>query len=158
MDPLTAPGLALAAVSLGIQVFSGCVKGYQLIIEAEDLPRSYEHLRLRLQLEQNRLLDWAVVAGLNADDDEVDTAGTMAGAWQWQESTTMTALQQMKSLLSDLKVMETKFGLTLTQSRGGIGSGSEASVKTVSLARPSHAEHFTDDTHPLRHFGRSSNA
>ncbi|KAI9838187.1 MAG: hypothetical protein M1837_002616 [Sclerophora amabilis] len=63
-DPLSAAGLGLGAASLAYQIFAGCIKGYQLLGEAMDMPAENKHLRTRLQIEQHRLLNWSQVAGL----------------------------------------------------------------------------------------------
>ncbi|OTB00333.1 hypothetical protein M426DRAFT_66080 [Hypoxylon sp. CI-4A] len=60
--------LAFAVVSLTFQVFAGCLKGYQLLSEASDMPKDYEHVRVRLKTEQLRLLDWARVTQISEDD------------------------------------------------------------------------------------------
>lgn len=42
--------------------------GYQLLSEAKDMPKESQYLRVRLEMEHHRLLDWSQVAGLiNAD-------------------------------------------------------------------------------------------
>ena len=117
MDPVSASGLALSAVSLAFQVFSGCVKAYQILIEAEGLPKKYEYLRLRLQLEQCRLLDWATVAEIS-DDECLVNGSTIADAWQLEQSMAMKALKQMESLLSEMEKMGTKLSSTLPEGPG----------------------------------------
>ncbi|KAI9856001.1 MAG: hypothetical protein M1813_009326 [Trichoglossum hirsutum] len=62
-------GTTLAAVSLTFQVFSGCMAGYQLISDANNMPKQYEYLMVRLKTEQHRLLDWARVAGISETDE-----------------------------------------------------------------------------------------
>ena len=64
MDPVTAAGLGLSVTSLALQVFSGCITGYQMFIEAKDMPAAYEHLRTRLLIEQTRCLNWGEKVGL----------------------------------------------------------------------------------------------
>ncbi|KAI9766439.1 MAG: hypothetical protein M1840_006546 [Geoglossum simile] len=66
MDPI---GIALAAVSLTFQVFSGCMAGYQLLSDAKYMPGEFEYLLVRLKTEQHRLLDWARVAGISETDE-----------------------------------------------------------------------------------------
>ncbi|KAH7307943.1 prion-inhibition and propagation-domain-containing protein [Rhexocercosporidium sp. MPI-PUGE-AT-0058] len=63
--------MALAAVSLSFQVFSGCIQGYQLLSEAAALPKEYQYVRIRVRMEQFRLLDWASVAGLSENDSSL---------------------------------------------------------------------------------------
>ncbi|KAF2761380.1 hypothetical protein EJ05DRAFT_262959 [Pseudovirgaria hyperparasitica] len=66
MDPV---GVGIGVVSLTFQLFSGCVKGYQLLSEAKGMPREFQYLRVRLKTEQYRLLDWAEVANLDEQDE-----------------------------------------------------------------------------------------
>ncbi|KAK8096025.1 hypothetical protein PG999_014047 [Apiospora kogelbergensis] len=65
---MEAAGVGLGAVSLLFQVFSGCIKGYQLFAEAKGLQKSYQYLRIRFKAEQYKLLDWAGIVGLSEDD------------------------------------------------------------------------------------------
>lgn len=81
MDPVTAAGIGLSITSLVLQVFAGCVQGrlhifalnpradnddtgYQLFVEAQGMPESYQYLRVRLRMEQTRLLHWGEKVGL----------------------------------------------------------------------------------------------
>ncbi|KAK7917989.1 hypothetical protein PG985_009863 [Apiospora marii] len=66
---MEAAGVGLGAVSLLFQVFSGCVKGYQLFAEAKGLQKSYQYLHIRFKAEQYKLLDWADIVGLSEDDE-----------------------------------------------------------------------------------------
>ncbi|KAF2457994.1 prion-inhibition and propagation-domain-containing protein [Lineolata rhizophorae] len=59
------------AVSLSFQVFSICIKGYQLLSDAKDMPKEWHHLRIRLKTEQYRLIDWAHVAQLDEAGDKL---------------------------------------------------------------------------------------
>ncbi|KAH0542818.1 hypothetical protein FGG08_002772, partial [Glutinoglossum americanum] len=43
--------------------------GYQLLSDANDMPKTYEYLLVRLKTEQHRLLDWARVAGISETDE-----------------------------------------------------------------------------------------
>ncbi|KAF2203407.1 hypothetical protein GQ43DRAFT_267686 [Delitschia confertaspora ATCC 74209] len=61
----------LGIVSLTFQVFSGVIKGYQLITEARHMPEDCQYLRIRLKTEQYRLLDWADVVKLDEQDDNL---------------------------------------------------------------------------------------
>ncbi|KAA6414498.1 MAG: hypothetical protein FRX48_01247 [Lasallia pustulata] len=64
MDPVSAAGIGLSISSLLLQAFTGCVRGYQLFAEAEGMPTTYHHLRVRLRIEQARLLNWGEKVGL----------------------------------------------------------------------------------------------
>ncbi|KAF4333461.1 kinase catalytic domain protein [Fusarium beomiforme] len=61
-------GLAIGAVSLAFELFSACIKGYNLILEAKDMPKTYKYLRVRLQMEKEKLLGWAVLAKISEDE------------------------------------------------------------------------------------------
>ncbi|KAI8169748.1 hypothetical protein K4K49_010901 [Colletotrichum sp. SAR 10_70] len=69
MEPI---GLGLGSVSLLFQIFSGCVKGYELFSEAQGLEKSYQYLRIKFKTEQCRLLDWANVVELSEDDSTIN--------------------------------------------------------------------------------------
>ncbi|KAJ9649526.1 hypothetical protein H2199_000302 [Coniosporium tulheliwenetii] len=71
MSGIEVAGLGLGAVSLTFQVFSGCIKGYQLLSDAKGMPTECQYLRVRLKTEQYRLLDWAHVARLTERDEEL---------------------------------------------------------------------------------------
>lgn len=64
MDPISAAGVGLAVTGLVLQVFSGCIKGYQLFAEMKGMPAAYQHIRVRLYIEQTRLLRWGEKCGL----------------------------------------------------------------------------------------------
>ncbi|KAK1966154.1 hypothetical protein LY78DRAFT_692941 [Colletotrichum sublineola] len=65
---MEAVGLGIGAVSLLFQIFSGCIKGYELLSEARGLEKSYQYIRVKFKTEQCRLLDWAQVVELSEDD------------------------------------------------------------------------------------------
>ena len=88
MDPISAAGIGLGITSLTLQIFAGCIKGrstcpgsiilqptspylqglsttgYQLFAYAEGMPAAYQHLRVRLRIEETRLLNWGQKIGL----------------------------------------------------------------------------------------------
>ncbi|KAI1814437.1 prion-inhibition and propagation-domain-containing protein [Poronia punctata] len=64
--------VTLSAVSPLFQIFSGCIKGYQLFAEANGLEESHKFLRIRFKTEQYRLLDWAEVAGITEVKESLD--------------------------------------------------------------------------------------
>lgn len=71
--------LGLGAVSLTFQVFSGCVKGYQLLTEAKHMPDEYKYMRIQLKKEQYRLLDWGSVVGVAEHDDALGISSSDKG-------------------------------------------------------------------------------
>lgn len=121
MDPVSAAGLALSALSLSFQVFSGCVKGYELLVGIDGFEKKYDYLRHLLLVEQHRFLNWAAVANIS-----VDKQGFGEGAWLLEQPTVLGSLKQMQSLLLDLDQLDKKFSLVLRRSDGpteGIYSG-----------------------------------
>ncbi|KAF7550937.1 hypothetical protein G7Z17_g5381 [Cylindrodendrum hubeiense] len=66
---MDAVGLGLGSVSLLFQVFAGCIKGYQLLSEAQGLKKDYQFFRIRFKTEQYRLLDWATIGRLTETDE-----------------------------------------------------------------------------------------
>ncbi|KAK7420408.1 hypothetical protein QQX98_002831 [Neonectria punicea] len=66
---MEAIGLGLGSVSLLFQIFAGCIKGYQLLSEAQGLKTEYQFYRVRFKTEQYRLLDWAIIAQLTETDE-----------------------------------------------------------------------------------------
>jgi hypothetical protein len=67
MDPISAAGIGLGVASLALQLFSGCIQGYQIFLDAAGMPEDFEHLRVRMRIEQVRLLNWGEKAGLLED-------------------------------------------------------------------------------------------
>jgi hypothetical protein len=64
MDPVSAAGLGLGITSLAFQLLGGCIKGYEMFLDMAEMPAKFEHLRLRMRLEQSRLLNWGEKVGI----------------------------------------------------------------------------------------------
>ncbi|QPH12770.1 hypothetical protein C2857_005062 [Epichloe festucae Fl1] len=64
MDPISVAGLALGVASLGLQVYTGCIQGIQLLITALGYDDECKYLNLRLRMEQHRLFTWSETSGL----------------------------------------------------------------------------------------------
>ncbi len=64
MDPVSAAGLALGVASIGLQVYTACIQGIQLLVTALDFPEECKYLNLRLRMEQQRLFAWSETSGL----------------------------------------------------------------------------------------------
>ncbi|OQO04947.1 hypothetical protein B0A48_07965 [Cryoendolithus antarcticus] len=104
MDPVTAAGIGLSVTSIALQVFSGCIKGYQLFIDCRDLPVTYEHLRTRLRIEQTRCLQWGESVGLL--EDMLDEPSKLI---QLHHNLIFDILQQVQSSFRSCLVVTTKF-------------------------------------------------
>ncbi|KAF2687144.1 hypothetical protein K458DRAFT_186425 [Lentithecium fluviatile CBS 122367] len=94
--------LALAAVSLTFQVFSGCVQGYELITDAKHMPSDCQYLRVRLKTEQYRLLDWASVVQLDETDDTLLISNSSKGLL-------LDVLDQQRRLLHQFGRLDDKY-------------------------------------------------
>ncbi|KAF7128557.1 hypothetical protein CNMCM5793_003345 [Aspergillus hiratsukae] len=71
VDPLSILGAGLGVTSLILQVVDECVKGYRYYVHAANMPEQCQHLQLRVQMEQQRFLNFATVAGLLSADGEL---------------------------------------------------------------------------------------
>ena len=120
MDPATASGLVLSGVSLAFQIFSGCIKGYELLIEANALPKTHEHLRVSLQLQQYRILTWAMVT------DVPEKEGPAAESWARDHSTALDALTQAEAMLRDLVMMHSRCDSALMECHSNLDHEGEA--------------------------------
>lgn len=98
MDPLSVAGVALGAVSLAIQVFDGCVQGFNFLVAAVKMPETCAALRLRLIMEYNNLLVWGKVAGL-IENEEGSKISSILGADQLV----------MASILSEIRFLLESF-------------------------------------------------
>ncbi|KAJ4349867.1 uncharacterized protein N0V89_008486 [Didymosphaeria variabile] len=94
--------LALAAVSLTFQVFSGCIQGYELITDAKHMPSDCQYLRVRLKTEQYRLLDWADVVRLDETDDNLLISNSSKGLL-------LDVLDQQRRLLHQFGRLDEKY-------------------------------------------------
>lgn len=63
MDPASAAGLGLSAVSLAFQLSAGCVTGFVLLSTAHNFGEHSQSLICMLHLEEARLVEWARRAG-----------------------------------------------------------------------------------------------
>ncbi|VUC22949.1 unnamed protein product [Clonostachys rosea] len=69
-DPLGVARLALGTGSLTLQAVDECIKFYKLFTEASHMPETQKFLQVRLQMEQQRFLNFAEEVGfLSADTD-----------------------------------------------------------------------------------------
>ncbi|KAI1090516.1 prion-inhibition and propagation-domain-containing protein [Rostrohypoxylon terebratum] len=101
------PGTALSVVSLAFQVFSGCIKGCQLLLDAKSLPQKYGYLRHRLRLEQLKLLDWWDASGFTAEAAFQDTQ------LDERKQALVESLVQIRSITLDIGRIKERYDLLL---------------------------------------------
>ncbi|UNI18687.1 hypothetical protein JDV02_004941 [Purpureocillium takamizusanense] len=106
-DPLSVAGLALSVASLTFELFSGCIKGYNLLLDAKDMPKRYRHLLVRLQMEKDKLLGWAVLAKVSESDDSLVTTMKLS------RHTIQDAFREMQVLLLDVAKLNQRYSLHL---------------------------------------------
>ncbi|KAK3316808.1 prion-inhibition and propagation-domain-containing protein [Apodospora peruviana] len=135
MDPISLAGLGLGAVSLAFELFSSCVKGYNLIIEANNMPKTCSYLLVRLQMEKEKLLSWAVLAKLS-DDDRFTSGGP---GLRLNRHTVIDTLREIQVLLLDFAQLDKRYNLTLvpapsplsSQKAGGEGTSTVTADQTA---------------------------
>ncbi|KAF1978420.1 hypothetical protein BU23DRAFT_549860 [Bimuria novae-zelandiae CBS 107.79] len=94
--------LALGAISLTFQIFSGCIQGYEIITDAMSMPSDCQYLRVRLKTEQYRLLDWAEVVRLDETDDNLLISNSSKGLL-------LDVLDQQRRLLHQFGRLDEKY-------------------------------------------------
>ncbi|KAF3926604.1 hypothetical protein AA313_de0207070 [Arthrobotrys entomopaga] len=128
MDPLSIAGLALGAVSLTFQIFSGCVAAYQLLLDANDMPEKYQFLWVRLQMEQHKLLDWGEIVNLSEDDTTIPTG------LRFSRHLINDVLHQIEALLLDINGLSARYKLKLL-----VDDRSTLTTPPPSYSRPQQA-------------------
>jgi len=124
-DPLSVAGLALGAVSLAFELFSGCVKGnylfwlpppppvlmpetgYNLLLTASEMPETCRYLLVRLQMEKQKLIGWAVLAGVSEEDE------TLTPSLKLNRHTAIDGLRELQMHLLDVSKIHERYRLRL---------------------------------------------
>ncbi|KAI0440443.1 prion-inhibition and propagation-domain-containing protein [Xylaria telfairii] len=70
-DPLSVLGAAIGVTSLIMQITDECIKGFKVYNDAVNMPESYRFLQIRIQLEQQRFLNFGLEAGILYEDGEL---------------------------------------------------------------------------------------
>ncbi|KAJ5726989.1 hypothetical protein N7493_006016 [Penicillium malachiteum] len=63
-DPLTILGAAVGVISLMTQTLDECIIAYQYYAKAVNMPDEYRYCKIRLQMEQQRFLNFGLEAGV----------------------------------------------------------------------------------------------
>ena len=106
MDPISASGIAIGAVSLTFQVFAGCIKGFVLLSTAHNLGRDSSTLICMLNLQEFRLTEWAIRAGLLSEEGRLDR--------RLNETAVNATLTELQNLLLDTEKLKTRYKLNLS--------------------------------------------
>ncbi|KAL7921078.1 prion-inhibition and propagation domain-containing protein [Trichoderma austrokoningii] len=101
MDPVSAAGLALGVASLGLQVYTGCIQGIQLLVTALGYEDDCKHLNLRLRLEQQRLFAWSETSGLLDVNSENQERILNSNVFHLHRQTVLDLLVQVQCLFDE---------------------------------------------------------
>ncbi|KAK4210945.1 prion-inhibition and propagation-domain-containing protein [Rhypophila decipiens] len=103
MDPVSAAGLAIGVASIGLQVYTGCIQGIQLIITALNFPEECRYLNLRLRLEQQRLIAWSETSGLLDLDAKQQQKILASNTFVLHRQTVLDLLVQVQCLFKEFQ-------------------------------------------------------
>ena len=105
MEPVSAAGIAMGAVSLAFQVFAGCVKGFVLLSTAHNFGKHGSTLLCMLNLQEFRFMDWAQKAGLLSEHRQLDK--------RLNEPMVRAVLNELHDLLLDTEKLKSRYKLDL---------------------------------------------
>jgi hypothetical protein len=103
MDPVSAAGLAVGVASIGLQVYTGCIQGIQLLITAVGFPEECKYLNLRLRMEQQRLFAWSETSGLLDLDAKNSQKILESNTFVLHRQTVLDLLVQVECLFKEFK-------------------------------------------------------
>ncbi|KAK7962778.1 uncharacterized protein PG986_003603 [Apiospora aurea] len=130
-----AAGLGIGVASLAFELFSGCVKGYRLILGAIDMPKTSGHLLVRLQMEKDKLIGWAMLAGISEEETQLKPS------MRFNRHTMVDTLKEIQTLLLDLARLRRQYKLELNIAEGSTQAEAEQPVNQTG----GNAANATDD-------------
>ncbi|KAN0110025.1 Prion-inhibition and propagation domain containing protein [Hyaloscypha variabilis] len=119
MDPVSLTGLGLGVISLTFQLFSGCLKAYNLLADARGMPAQFQYLRIRVRTEQHRLGNWALVANLT------EQSGSLSTSLQLNEALVQEVLREQETILTSFWKVSHPHTLMIDDPKPGPVSGTE---------------------------------
>ena len=108
MDPVSMAGLAIGVASIGLQVYTGCIQGIQLLITASNFPDDCKYLNLRLRMEQQRLFAWSETSGLLDLDAKNKQRVLESNPFVLHRQTVLDLLVQVDCLFKEFKEHQTR--------------------------------------------------
>ncbi|PHH78031.1 hypothetical protein CDD83_4053 [Cordyceps sp. RAO-2017] len=108
MDPISVSGLALGVASLGLQVYTGCIQGIQLLVTALGYEDECRYLNLRLRMEQQRLFAWSETSGLLDLDADNHERILSSNVFNLHRQTVLDLLVQVQCLFDDFTAHQRK--------------------------------------------------
>ncbi|ORY59249.1 prion-inhibition and propagation-domain-containing protein [Pseudomassariella vexata] len=109
MDPVSAAGLALSVASIGLQVYTGCIQGIQLLVTAKNFPEECKYLNLRLRMEQQRLFAWSETSGLQELDDKNQQKILESNTFVLHRTTVLDLLVQIQCLFKEFRDQQKQY-------------------------------------------------
>ena len=109
VEGLAGAATLVSVIGFSIQVFDGCVKGFNLLSSAQNLERDADMFRCMLDWEQFRLEQWAERVDL-LHPEKVDRSLN----WQVVEET----LEHLSRLTNDSDLLKKKYNLSLIDTPG----------------------------------------
>ena len=97
--------------------------GYQLFADAQDMPAAYQHLRVRLRLEQTRFLNWGEKIGLV--EEMLDEPSRIL---MQNRNVIIDLMLEVQAIFRDATVIESKFD-KLVPARTMVGRSSSSETK-----------------------------
>ncbi|EGS20518.1 uncharacterized protein CTHT_0023500 [Thermochaetoides thermophila DSM 1495] len=109
MDPLSVAGLAIGVASIGLQVYTHCVQGIQLLVTAANFPEDCRYLNLRLRMEQQRLFAWSETSGLLALDANDRQKILESNTFILHRQTVLDLLVQVECLFKEFREQQIRY-------------------------------------------------
>ncbi|KAK3990252.1 prion-inhibition and propagation-domain-containing protein [Cladorrhinum sp. PSN332] len=103
MDPVSIAGLAIGVASIGLQVYSSCIQGIQLVITAVNYPDDCKYLNLRLRMEQQRFFAWSEASGLMDLDQKNRDKVLESNTFVLHRQTVLDLLVQIECLFNEFR-------------------------------------------------------
>ncbi|KAL2017033.1 hypothetical protein VTK56DRAFT_2677 [Thermocarpiscus australiensis] len=103
MDPVSVAGLAIGVASIGLQVYTACIQGIQLLVTASNFPEDCRYLNLRLRMEQQRLFAWSETSGLLDLDAKNQERILESNTFVLHRQTVLDLLVQVECLFKEFK-------------------------------------------------------
>ncbi|KAL7818558.1 prion-inhibition and propagation domain-containing protein [Trichoderma gracile] len=143
MDPVSLAGLALGVASLGLQVYTGCIQGIQLLVTALGYEDDCKYLNLRLRLEQQRLFAWSETSGLlDVNTDNQDRI-LNSNVFNLHRQTVLDLLVQVQCLFDEFLEYQGKHSnLTPVRDNGDFLVSPEQDAKQASFPMSERKRRF----------------
>ncbi|RSM06301.1 hypothetical protein CEP52_005726 [Fusarium oligoseptatum] len=108
MDPVSLAGLAIGVASIGLQVYTGCIQGIQLLVTALGYEDDCKYLNLRLRMEQQRLFAWSETSGLLDLDAKNQDKILNSNVFNLHRQTVLDLLVQIRCLFDEFTEYQRK--------------------------------------------------